>query len=141
MRQRHGFTLVELMIASTLTMVLLAGALFGLGQLLRSWRLAISQIENSQLEMIISERLSRDLRAAAVIMPGSGSQEVKLKIDNTIVIYAWEDQKVKYQQGSYTAFLTDQGDIKLLSFNYPAQATIGLTVGGLATLISLRNWR
>lgn len=117
---RRGFTLVELVVSMTLMVILAGGMLFAFGQGMRNWRKVARHSERLQIENIIAERITNDIRCAAEILAGSGSQEIVLKIDSDPVSYKLVERKVRRK----SAYLTCEDEIKKLSFSYPSPGMI-----------------
>lgn len=132
---RQGFTLVELIVSMTLMVILAGGMLFSFGQGLRSWKKVARCSERLQIENIIAERITSDIRCATEILTGSGSQEIFLKIDSDLVSYKLVEHKVKRM----SAYLTCEDEIKKLSFSYPSPGKVQVMLDDFAWKTSIGN--
>jgi prepilin-type N-terminal cleavage/methylation domain-containing protein len=135
---RRGFTLVELLISLTLLAMLLGGLLYALCGGLRNWRKISGRAVTLQIENIVAERLSSDVRGSA-IMTGSTSTELFLQLGPDTVSYKLEAGKVRRKKGSSTAYWTSQGEIKALTFSYPAANQVLIGLDGSSCLVGGRG--
>ena len=135
---RRGFTLVELLIALTLLAMLLGGSLCALGGGLRNWRKIGGRAATLQIENIVAERLCGDVRGSA-IMTGSTSTELFLRLGPDTVSYKLEAGKVRRQKGGSSASWTSEGEIKALTFAYPAANQVLIGLDGNSFLVGGRE--
>ena len=121
---KKGFTLVEAIIALSLTALILTIIFGALGAGVRSWRLVVRKNTLAQIETNVAERLTEDIRSASAILSGTTSKEVFLKVGSDTVSYCLVGGKVRRRAGSWSAYLTSEGEIDRLSFNCPGPGLV-----------------
>jgi len=136
--KKQGFTLVELMIALSLSAVLLAGIFFSFGQGIRNWRIIVKSASNLQIENLIAERITSDIRAASEISAGSSSEEVVLKNEIETIGYKLVDRKVRRKKGTSISYLTSEDEVRKLFFAYPAAGVVEVKLDDFAWKAAVR---
>lgn len=131
---KRGFTLIELIVALTLTTLLLSGLFSALGSGVRSWKRISRQAAARQARLIVAERICADLREAA-LLSGSTSAEVVFRLGPDQVSYKLVDGKVKRN----SAYLTTEKEVEQLSFYYPGPRLVGVRLDGLSFEVFTRN--
>jgi len=138
---KKGFTLVELMVSLFLFTFFLSIFFLGLGAGLRFFDKVVKKAGNKQVENLVRERMVQEVRTAEEILTGSGSCEIKLKVGSAVISYGWKEGKVWRKKNGYLAYLTNEGEINLLTFSYLSKNIVAINLGGISTLVSLRNSR
>lgn len=135
---RRGFTLVEAIIALSLTVVIFAVIFGALGAGIRSWRLVVQKNALAQIETNLAERLTGDIRSASTVLSGATTQEVLLKVGSENVSYRLVDGKVRRRAGSWSVYLTSEGEIERLNFNYPEPGLVQVAVNKAEFTVGVR---
>lgn len=134
----RGFTLVELVIALSLSAVLLAGIFFSFGQGIRNWRIIARSASNMQIKNLVAERITSDIRAAREVSAGSSSEEVVLKNETETIGYKLVDRKVRRRKGASGAYLTSEDEVRKLFFAYPAAGVVEVKLDDFAWKAAVR---
>lgn len=135
---RKGFTLIETVIALSLTVVIL-GVIFGaLGAGIRSWRAIVKQNAEAQIETNLAEKLTEDIRSAATVLSGATTLEVFLKVGSDTVSYCLINGKVRRRAGGWSAYLTSEGEISRLDFNYPEPGLVRIALNKAEFMVGVR---
>jgi prepilin-type N-terminal cleavage/methylation domain-containing protein len=136
---KKGFTLIELLLALTMLTVLIMSVTPALGTAWRSWRRLAAANDRGQIQNIVMTRLVGDLRGASLIDSGSTTAEVSFILQGATISYALVNNKVRRKAGSATGYLTNENEIKSLSFHYSAGKVVDIKLDDLATTVALRN--
>lgn len=136
---KRGFTLVEMIIVVALVSVFFEGVAATLGSIQKIWWAEARKRSDRQIEMIVSEKIARDIRKAKAILPGSSSTEVVLAIGSEVISYRLINQKVRRGVGANISYLTNEKEIERLIFNYQANRTVELAVNDRLSRAALRN--
>jgi type II secretory pathway pseudopilin PulG len=136
--RKQGFTLVEAIIALSLTALILTVIFGALGAGLKSWRLVVKKNSLAQIETNLAERLTLDIRSASSVLSGSTSQEVALKVGPETVSYRLVDRKVRRRSGSWSAYLTSEDEIGRLDFGYPGPGLVTVSLPGARFTVGVR---
>jgi prepilin-type N-terminal cleavage/methylation domain-containing protein len=136
---KKAFTLIELLLALTMLTILIMSVTPALGTVWRSWRRLAAANDRRQIENIVMTRLVNDLREGSQINSGSTTGEVIFTVKGETISYALVNSKVRRKTGSAAAYLTNENEIKSLSFQYSAGKIVGIKLDDLATTVALRN--
>ncbi|MFA4844557.1 MAG: prepilin-type N-terminal cleavage/methylation domain-containing protein [Candidatus Margulisiibacteriota bacterium] len=135
---KRGFTLVEAIIALSLTALIFTVIFGALGTGVRSWRLVVRKNALAQIETNLAERVTIDIRSASAVLCGSTSQEVFLQVGSENVNYRLVDGKVRRRAGSWSAYLTSEGEIGRLTFSYPEPGLIRIALNKAEFTVGVR---
>lgn len=136
---RQGFTLIELIISLIIFSIFLSGVLYSFNVDLGFWRKTVAQCEKEQITGFVLARITRDIRTAKAVLPGSDRDTLQLQVGTDIIEYSISNNKVKRKKNNYSSYLTDVDDIKNLSFSFPGPGLVAVTIADLSTTIYLRN--
>lgn len=139
MKRKTGFTLIELTVAVSLSMILTTGMFFFLGQGIRNWKKITQSAAATQVENIIAERITTDIRFGREIMAASGSEEVFIKNGAEIITYRLVSRKVRREKGAEAAYLTSEDEVSKLAFSYPAAGTVRVELNGIDWTASVND--
>jgi prepilin-type N-terminal cleavage/methylation domain-containing protein len=136
--KHRAFTLIELLVALSL-LTLVAGALFfSFGSYLRNWRQLVRQVNKLQVQNLVAERITTELRLAAELVAPLTTEEVRLKIGGETIAYAYQAGKVRRQKGGAVAYLTSEGEISALAFSYPASRAVTVQLDDISWVVTLQ---
>jgi len=135
---RQGFTPLELVVALSLTSILMLSGLFLLSTYLRSYKRAGREAEGLQITQLITTRLVREIRSADRLTE-KFPNKITLKYGTSLISYDLKDGKLRRQIDSSSAYLTDTGEIKILSFSYPRPGLVKIKIDGTQTGVFCRN--
>jgi len=139
---KRGFTLVEMIIALSLSVMVLSAAFYTLSVNLKTWERIFVNIERLQVSSMVLERIGRDIRSADKITNVLESS-LTIALDGETVIYDFNDAKVRRKKGKTSAYLTDKGDLSGLSFKQTGSGLIRTTLqtdkGTYSTEVLCRN--
>jgi prepilin-type N-terminal cleavage/methylation domain-containing protein len=138
---KKGFTLVELLVSLFLFTFFLSIFFLGLGAGLRSFDKVVKKAGNKQVENLVREKMVQEIRSAEEILTNSSTFEIKLKVGSEIISYGWKEGKIWRKKNNYLAYLTDVGETSSLTFAYLGKNMVAINLGGISTLVSLRNSR
>lgn len=136
---KKGFTLIETLVALSLTAIFLGGAYYALGIELKFWQRLADRINSQQVYEAVAQRLLREIRGADQILPGSSQTELKLQFGSDQLTYSLVNGKVRRQKNSSVAYLTDDGEVGSLLFAYPAAKQVEVSIDGRPLTAALRN--
>lgn len=136
---RKGLTLLETLIALSITLVLASVIIAVFGQGWRMWRAMAGTAERQQVKELVAERICREIRGASEILAGSSSAELVVKTKAGVLRYSLAAGKVKRRENSYTAYFTNEGEIQKLSFAYFPPRGVQVAVDDDCYFIRLRN--
>ncbi|PIS31502.1 hypothetical protein COT42_00975 [Candidatus Saganbacteria bacterium CG08_land_8_20_14_0_20_45_16] len=134
-----GFTLVELLISAALFSLVLAQLFVFLGCSLKSWDKTCAQAEKQQLCQAVLSRLSQDIHQASQVEPTSDASRLLLLVKQDLIEYSLSNGKVKRKKNMTTSYLTDNEEISNLSFSYPSQRLITVSLQKTVAQIALRD--
>ena len=137
--KKNGFTLVELMISVTISAMLMAGMIYAFGVEFGLWERMVVEAEKQQIAGMVLTRIIRDVRSASEILPSSSSSSLLLKIGGEHIGYSLDNNKVRRKIGSYSYYLTDAGDLRSLSFSFPASDQVEIDAEDFKVKAFLRN--
>jgi prepilin-type N-terminal cleavage/methylation domain-containing protein len=137
--RRKAFTLVELILALTIFAMMLGGLFYAFGVELKFWDKVVVSSSRQQVAAQVMAQLTRDIRSAYIIVPGSNSKELALKVGTSIIGYTLMNDKVRREKDGRAAYLTDQHEVLNLSFAYPAANLVEVKLDEFSTRITLRN--
>ena len=137
--KRRGFTLVELIVSLTIFTILLSGMYYAFGTELSFLKRMLGSCENQQISNMVLSRMAQDIRSAEDILADSDETTLLLKDGDSTIEYSLKNQKVRRRKNNYSSYLTDKDDVKALSFSYPEQKLVRITIGEWETQASLRN--
>jgi prepilin-type N-terminal cleavage/methylation domain-containing protein len=134
---RNGFTLLEIIIAlALLSLFLMAGTrLFS--AYFRTYRAAAHNASHLQIKLAVLREITRDCRGAKSVA-AVNDRAVFYYADHTVA-YDLKNNKVRRTEGKSSAYLTDDNEIKELSFRLINPYLIRIKVDDLETEGALRN--
>lgn len=136
---KKGFTLVELLVSMAIFLVLL-GTVYASFQLaLKHWKQLADKSQRQQIICLVMERMTTDIRQASAVLPTSNSEHLNLSIGADTVEYLFASRKVGRRVNGRTAYLTDDDEIRTLSFAYPSSRSVACSLEGNSTVVALRN--
>jgi hypothetical protein len=136
---RRGFTLVEQIVSLFLFTLFLSLFFWGVGGGLRSFGKIVEGVNRSQVESLVRERIISEVRSADEILASSSTSEVSLRVGSEVISYGLRKGKVWRKKNSHLAYLTNEGEINSLTFGYLGERTILINLGGISTVVSIRN--
>ncbi|MFH1361875.1 MAG: type II secretion system protein [bacterium] len=136
---KKGFTLVELLVCLSLVILLVGVILKTFKAELMFIGKIVQQNEHQQIENFVLGKIIKDLRSASQVLPSSNKKQLCLQVGADQIEYMIKDKKVRHLKNSYTQYLTDDQEIKELSFSYIAPGLVKIELDQLSAVISLRN--
>lgn len=136
---KKGFTLVELIISLTISVMLIGGMLYAFGVEFKLWEKIVNISEKQQITNMVLTRIISDSRNANEISPSSSSSALSLKVGTESVEYSMANNKVRRKKDGYSSYLTDTGDLGALSFSYPDAKQVEIKVEDFKAKVILRN--
>jgi prepilin-type N-terminal cleavage/methylation domain-containing protein len=130
-----GFTLVELMLASSISTVIMAGLLTGSIALQRGYAAARYQVECQEDELRVMDCITRDLRRAQSVTLSNGNRRLSLTVQDQVDPVAGTlrtpkivDGEVQYNTSSTTiayyvsgtAFIRREGGVETVMSTNPS---------------------
>ncbi len=137
--RKWGFTLVEMMIALTLSVLVLSAGTFMLSNYLRTYKKLSAAIEKNQVKQFVLNKLISDIRFAENINIGSEPQLLVLTLKDDILRYDYFNQKVRRRTNRSTAYLSEPEEIRSLSFTYPRPGLVLIALDDAKTGAYCRN--
>lgn len=135
----NGFTLVELIISLSLSLIFMSVALFTLNHNFRVWEKYAARFEKRQVSLIAAEKITREVRNALKILPASTSQEVFLSLPGNNISYCLANRKIRRKLSASTSYLTDDNAVRSLSFAYPDPHSVLIKMEEMKYYASTRN--
>lgn len=129
MRRKKAFTLVEVLVASSLAVVIAGALLLSTFSILGSWSNlegAIDSLESARASMT---RIVLDTRRSREIKPLSNESKLILDFEDRVISYDYYNGKVRRRVGSFSTYLTEKGRISFLKFGYPSQNLVKVEMG------------
>ena len=137
--KKPGFTLVELLISLAI-LTLLSGSMFYVFRFeLRHWERIVQKSENQHIANLVLTKLAGDIRAAKEILPVSDQAELILACPAHTIEYTLLNQKVRRKKDAYSSYLTDAGEVRDLTFSYPSNNLVEISLDGFKARFYLRN--
>lgn len=137
--KRRGFTLVEMMIALTLSVVVLTAGTFMLSNYLRTFKKLSAAVEKGQIEQFVLNKLTNDIQFAEKVNSGSNATLLILEVKDDTLRYDYFNRKVRRRTNKSTAYLTEAGEISSLAFNYPRPGLVLINLDDSRTGAFCRN--
>lgn len=137
--KRQGFTLVELIVALTLSVLVLTAGTFMLSNYLRTFKKLSAAVEKNQVKQFALNKLTSDIQFAESINKNSGPALLVLTLKDDILRYDFFSQKVRRRTNKSTAYLSGPGEISSLSFTYPRPGLVLITLDNAQTGAYCRN--
>ncbi|OGC06570.1 hypothetical protein A2230_04615 [candidate division WOR-1 bacterium RIFOXYA2_FULL_36_21] len=135
--KKRGFTLLETIIAISLFSILLMAGTTILSSHIRSFRLVSEKTSSIQTIQIVAREITKDCRLSSNISVAYNTAVLAQK--GSTISYDIKDKKVRRRKDSYTAYLTDEGEIKILEFKLLAPKLLAFSVDGVTTEVFCRN--
>lgn len=139
MKNGSGLTLIELLLAISLSASLLITASSFFWQATRSWKITAVKYSRQQISRLCLERMERDLRSASQLLPSSTSEEVIFVSGGEVLSYRLFDRKLRRKKGATSSYLTVEDEIEDLSFSYPASQAVLIRSGKRSLYVFARN--
>ena len=136
---KKGFSLVELIISLSIFALLLGAILYALSGEIKFWQRAAAACRQGQIADFVMNKIIQDARTASQILPQSSPALLALSVEADTIEYSLYSQKVRRVKNGTTAYLTDSGEISLLSFSYPGNKLVEVRVEKISTEACLRN--
>ncbi len=131
---RKGFTLIEVIVALSLSAAVLLAGTFVFSSAYRTYKFESKKSEHMQIEQAVLVRIEKDCRSALKI----DLTESRLTINST-KYYELKDKKVHMQDGSYSSYLTDVDEIKNLKFRQLKPNLMEISIDSSTTEVATRN--
>ena len=119
MKNKRAFTLIELMISSSIACLLMAAMLFSLFTMLRAKDTIGREIDSLDSARYTIYRISSDIRSSKGVAPSSTSDRLVLAYEGKDISYDLVGGKVRRSVGASSSYLTEDGRITRLAFSYP----------------------
>jgi prepilin-type N-terminal cleavage/methylation domain-containing protein len=136
---KKGFTLVELLVSMAIFMILLGAVYFSFQLAIKHWKKLSDESQHQQIVCLVMERMTTDIRAASAVLPTSNPDHLSLSVGADTIEYCLTSRKVGRKVNCRTAYLTDDDEIKILSFAHPSPRLVVCSLEGNSTMITLRN--
>lgn len=137
--KERGFTLVEMIIALTLSVLVLSAGTFMLSGYLRTYKKLSAAVEKNQIQQFALNKLISDIQFAESINSGSGPDLLVLSLKDDMLRYDYFNRKVRRRTNKSTAYLTDAGEVSSLSFSYPRTGLVLIDLDDAKTGAFCRN--
>jgi prepilin-type N-terminal cleavage/methylation domain-containing protein len=124
MKTSKGFTLIEMLIASSCALIIIAAASFCLISFMKQLSPIMEQTRIHQVERFVAAKITRDYVQSSGI--NSSSTSSKLATDG--FSYETVNGKVKHSTDKSSDYLTNIGEVNL-SFSYSNQKLIRVDIG------------
>jgi len=134
---KKGFTLIEVLIASTLSVLICAAAYLLVMSFVRAYITIEKNIGRAESSRISLNRIVSDVRGAKMIKANSGASVLVLDLWGKEVSYDLKEGKVRRSVDGASSYLTEAGEVSHLSFSYPSQKLIFIEIasGGKRELV------
>lgn len=136
---KKGFTLIEMLVALSLSIVFLGAAFFILNHTLKFANRQAIQSAKQQTELFVLNKLSRDIQASQSISPLSTKDRLILYIESDKIEYLAKNNKICRVKNGYSSYITDINEINVLEFYYPKPDLVKIKMGTLASAVVKRN--
>ncbi len=136
---KKGFTLVELLVSMAIFLILMGTVYFSFQLAIKHWKRLADNSQHQQIVCLVMERMTIDIRQASAVLPTSNAEQLSLKVGTDTIEYLLASRKVGRKVNGRTAYLTDNDEIKALSFTYPSSHSVACSLEGNSTVITLRN--
>ena len=137
---KKGFTLVELIIAISLSALVMVMVSYSLSVFLRTWDKISAEVEMNQISSLVLSRISFEIRSSKGIAASSNATDLVLDTDSGPITYDQNKSKVRRKKNKYSAYLTAGENIGTLSFEYPKTGLVKINLGdGFSTKAYVRN--
>lgn len=137
--KHRGFTLIEVIIALTLSVLVLSAGTFMLSNYLRTYKKLSAAVEKNQIEQFVLNKLISDIQFAESINSGSAPGLLVLNLKDDILRYDHFNQKVRRRTKLSAAYLTEAGEVSSLSFSYPRTGLVLINLDDATTGAYCRN--
>jgi len=138
MKQR-GFTLIEMTIALTLSVLVLFVGTFMLSSYLRTYHKLSAAVEKNQVKQFVLNKLVIDIQFAEGINKSSGPDLLILDLLDDALRYDHFNNKIRRRTNKSTAYLAEPGEISSLSFSYPKPGLVMIFLDKIKTGAYCRN--
>jgi len=136
---KKGFTLVELLVSMAIFLVLLGAVYFSFQLELKHWKRLADKSQHWQIACLVRERMAADIRQASAVLEASNAEHLTLRVGTDTIEYFLTSRKVGRRVNGRTAYLTNDDEIKALSFSYPSSHFVACSLEGTAMVIAIRN--
>lgn len=137
--KRQGFTLIEMIVALTLSVLVLSAGTFMLSSYLRTYHKLNAALEKNQVKQFTLNKIISDIQFAEGINKSSGPDLLILNLKDDTLRYDYFNQKVRRRASKSTAYLTEPGEISSLSFSYPKPGLVTISLDKIITGAYCRN--
>jgi prepilin-type N-terminal cleavage/methylation domain-containing protein len=124
MRTSRGFTLIEMLIAASCALIIIAAASFCMISFMKQLAPIMEQTRIHQIERFVAAKITRDYEQSSGI--ASSATSTKLATDG--FSYEVVNGKVKRSTATDSVYLTNVGEVNL-SFSYSTQKLIRVDIG------------
>lgn len=132
-----GFTLLELVIALSLSSIILFSGTYLFSTFFRTYKLESKKAEEIQIHQMVLRKIAKDARSANKVSL-DGQKLVILYNDHTIS-YEFINNKAKRQKGNSSAYLTDNNEISSLNFSITKPGLVKIKTNLFETEVFCRN--
>lgn len=134
---KKGFTLVEILIAITLSFIFIGSAFFFLGQIYKSGEKNSKFSEKIVFERSLLDDVSKNARFGTAFTVSTNYLEIKTPKNS--VSYLFKDGEITKTQGKSSYIMNPQEKISSLAFKREKKNFITITLGSLETGVFLYN--
>jgi hypothetical protein len=120
-------------------LILMGTVYFSFQLAIKHWKRLADNSQHQQIVCLVMERMTIDIRQASAVLPTSNAEQLSLKVGTDTIEYLLASRKVGRKVNGRTAYLTDNDEIKALSFTYPSSHSVACSLEGNSTVITLRN--
>jgi hypothetical protein len=131
--------LIEIIVALTLSALVLMTGTFMLSNYLRTFKKLSVAIERNQIKQFVLNKVTSDIQFAESINKNSGPALLVLNLKDDTLRYDLFNQKVRRRTKLSTAYLTEAGEVSSLSFSYPRTGLVLINLDDATTGAYCRN--
>ncbi len=136
--KKKGFTLVELLISLTLASLLLFFSTQLIFNFIKTSKLLSKEIDELQIKQLVLNQIAKDVRSSDSITI-KDPHRLGVKHGSSTITYDINDDKIRRKKDSASSYLTEAGEAKTLSFDYPQEGLVMIKLDSFETGVYVRN--
>lgn len=124
MKQKLGFTLIELLVVLLIFAFALPAMTQWLFTQVKTFNLTSARLRHFDEGISVAEKIRQNIRNAKGILPSSNENALKINLQDEEIEYGYQKDKVYEKRPKSTIYLTDDFEVKGLSFFYPTPKSV-----------------
>jgi len=126
--QRRGFTLIELLVSIAILGMVFGSSFYAISTFLRTEGGINKKLGQIQSVKFVMARIIKEVKGAKGINAASSDSKLILNYEGFSISYDYANGKVRRRKGGGSSYLTEEGKISGLKFDYPKAKLVEILI-------------